>query len=182
MIIDIGSGPWPKEDADIRMDLHQWPNVNCIWDLTKTPYPFSDNTFSKAYMGDVLEHISIFDVDRVLQEVYRILKTDAEFQVVVPDARWIFERVVKNDWKENANIGWLNPTDDPWKNAMSYLFGGFHNKNEYMMAGMGHVNAFDSNSLKQLLMKNKFRDIIRVPDMRNPEPARNSVLKVICKK
>ena len=182
MIIDIGSGPWPKPDADVRMDLHNWPGVNCVWDLMKTPYPFPDETFTKAYMGDVVEHIYVFDIDRVLTEVHRILKPEAQFEVVVPDARWIFERVVNDDWKQNANVDWLNPTDDPWKNAISYLFGGFHNKEEYQMAGMGHVNAFDFSSLKKLLEKNGFRDVIRVPDTRNPEPARGAVLKVICRK
>ena len=73
MIIDIGSGPHPKGDADVRMDLHRWPYVNCLHDMLVTPYPFTDNLFSKAYMGDVVEHILIFDVDRVLNEVHRIL-------------------------------------------------------------------------------------------------------------
>ena len=182
MIIDIGSGPWPKPDAHVRMDLHEWPGVNCVHNLLDTPYPFNNETFYKAYMGDVIEHIYIFDIDRVLTEVHRILKPEAEFEVVVPDARWIFERVVKGDWKEQANVDWLNPTNDPWKNAMSYLFGGFHNKEEYQMEGMGHVNAFDFDSLKKLLEKNGFKDVVRVPDFRNPEPARNSVLKVMCKK
>jgi predicted SAM-dependent methyltransferase len=182
MIIDIGSGPWPKADANVRMDLHPWHGVNCQHDLLITPYPFADATFDKAYMGDVIEHIFIFDVDRVLQEVHRILKPGAIFDVVVPDARWIFERVVNGDWAEQANVDWLNPTPDPWKNAMSYLFGGFHNKDEYKMAGMGHVNAFDFASLQDLLSKNGFANIRRVPDMRNPEPARNSILKVLCEK
>jgi predicted SAM-dependent methyltransferase len=182
MIIDIGSGPWPKADADIRMDFHPWSGVNCVHDLLVTPYPFDNETFHKAYMGDVLEHIFIFDVDRVLTEIHRILKCNAIFEVVVPDFRWIAERIVKGDWKEKANVDWLNPTNDPWKNAMSYWFGGFHNKNEYKMTGMGHVNGFDFDMLEKQLTKNGFSDVKRVPDYRNPEPARHAVLKVICVK
>ena len=182
MIIDIGSGPWPKPDAQVRMDLHPWPSVNCVHDLLETPYPFKNDTFEKAYMGDVVEHIYIFDVDRVLTEVNRILKPGAIFEVVVPDFRWIAERIVKGDWKEKANVDWLNPTDDPWKNAMSYWFGGFHNKEEYKMAGMGHVNGFDFDALKSLLEKNGFTNVQRVPDLRNPEPARESILKIVCLK
>jgi len=182
MIIDIGSGPWPKPDAHVRMDFHDWAGVNCKHDLLDTPYPFDEETFTKAYMGDVLEHIYIFDVDRVLTEVNRILKKEAIFEVVVPDARWIFERIVAGDWKENANVDWLNPFDDDWKNAMSYLFGGFHNKNEYKMSGMGHVNAFDEDSLKKLLESNGFKECRRVDDMRNPKPASASILKMICKR
>lgn len=182
MIIDIGSGPWPKQDATIRMDLHEWPGVNCVHNLLETPYPFQDNTFTKAYMGDVLEHIYIFDVDRVLQEVRRILVANGELEIVVPDFRWIAERIVYNDWNEKANVDWLNPTEDTWKNAMSYWFGGFHNKNEYLMKGMGHVNGFDHESLIKKLEYNKFRNCKRVADLRNPYPAREAVLRIVCQK
>lgn len=182
MIIDIGSGPHPKPDSDVRMDMYDWPSVNCKHDLLKVPYPFESGTFDKAYMGDVIEHIYIFNVNEVLTEVNRIIKVGGILEVCVPDVRWICERIVKGDWWENANVEWLNPTADPWKNAMSYLFGGFHNAKEYNMQGMGHVNGFDENSLSQLLMNNGFGNCQRVPDYRNPLPARNSVLKIICEK
>ena len=179
MIIDIGSGPHPKPDATVFMDIHQWGNVNCLHDLTKVPYPLESETFTKAYMGDVIEHISIFDIDNVLKEVHRILKPGASLEVTVPDVRWICERIVKNDWDSMANVSWLNQSNDSWSNAMSYLFGGFHNVNEYKIPGMGHVNGFDEDSLAKLLRKNGFIDCIRVPDERNPEPARGCVLKMI---
>jgi predicted SAM-dependent methyltransferase len=182
MIIDIGSGPHPKHDANVRMDLHPWPGVNVLHNLLETPYPFENNLFDKAYMGDVIEHIYIFDIDRVMKEVNRILKPGAILEVTVPDFRWIFERIVYGDWKEKANVDWLNKNEDPWKNALGYLFGGFHEINEYKMEGMGHVNAFDEKSMFELLEKNNFINCQRVPDFRNPEPARDAVLKVICNK
>ena len=181
-ILDIGSGPNPKSDAHVRMDLHQWPEVNVKHDILLTPYPFPSSTFSKIYMGDVLEHIYVHDLNRVLSEVFRIMKSGAVLDVTVPDFRWIFERIVYDDQKLKANVNWLNPTDDPWKNALSYLFGGFHNKNEYNIQGMGHVNAFDLKSLSEYLTINGFVDVIRVPDFRNPLPARNAILKIICRK
>ena len=182
MIIDIGSGPHPKPDANIFMDVHQWGNVNCLHDLTKVPYPLESESFSKAYMGDVIEHISIFDVDNVLKEVYRILKSGGVLEVTVPDVRWICERIVNDDWDTMANVAWLNQSNDSWSNAMSYLFGGFHNINEYKIPGMGHLNGFDEESLSKLLRKNGFIDCKRYPDERNPEPARGSVLKMIAYK
>ena len=182
MIIDIGSGPHPKPDANIFMDVHQWGNINCLHDLTKVPYPLESEMFTKAYMGDVIEHISIFDIDNVLKEVYRILKPGAVLEVTVPDVRWICERIVKDDWDTMANVDWLNQSNDSWANAMSYLFGGFHNINEYKIPGMGHVNGFDEDSLSKLLTKNGFIDCKRYPDERNPEPARGSVLKMIAYK
>lgn len=179
MIIDIGSGPHPKEDANVFMDIHQWGNVNCLHDLTVTPYPLESEFFDKAYMGDVIEHISIFDIDNVMSEVNRILKVGGKLEVTVPNVRWICERIVKDDWKEMANVDWLNQSHSPWANAMSYLFGGFHNINEYKIPGMGHVNGFDELSLRTLLIKHGFFDVHEVPDTRNPEPARGAVLKMI---
>ena len=183
MIIDIGSGPHPKPDAHVRMDIHDWPYVNCKHDLLNTPYPFADNTFTKAYMGDVVEHIMIFDVGRVLDEVYRILASGGTLEVTVPDVRWIAERIVKNDWSQQCgNIGWLNQSSDPWKNAMSYLYGGFQNINEYQLAGMGHVNGFDETSLTRLLQDHRFVGATRQPDTRNPFPGNQAVLKMVCYK
>jgi predicted SAM-dependent methyltransferase len=180
MILDIGSGPHPKADADVRMDLHEWPYVNCLHDLLITPYPFAEHTFSKVYMGDVVEHITIFDVDRVLDEVFRILAPGGLLEITVPDVRWIAERIVKNDWKEQCgNIGWLNQHTDPWRNAMSYLYGGFQNVDEYKLAGMGHVNGFDAASLHTLLVLHEFRNPFRQSDTRNPAPGNQAVLKMI---
>ena len=96
-ILDIGSGPNPKSDAHVRMDLHQWPEVNVKHDILLTPYPFPSSTFSKIYMGDVLEHIYVHDLNRVLSEVFRIMKSGAVLDVTVPDFRWIFERIVYDD-------------------------------------------------------------------------------------
>lgn len=183
MILDIGSGPHPKDDSHIRMDIHDWPHVNLKHDLLKTPYPLGAGTITKAYMGDVVEHIMIFDVDRVLDEVYRILAPGGILEVTVPDVRWIAERIVKNDWASQCgNIGWLNQSSDPWKNAMSYLYGGFQNKDEYQLAGMGHVNGFDEASLTQLLVAHRFIDVRREPDTRNPFPGNHAVLKIVCHK
>ena len=182
-IIDIGPGPHPKPDADVRMDIHQWGNVNCLHNLTEVPYPLASESFDKAYMGDVIEHIYIFDIDNVMQEVNRILKPNGILEVTVPDVRWICERIVKDDWNMMANVQWLNPKgNDPWGNAMSYLFGGFQHPTEYKMEGMGHVNGFDEESLTKLLTKNGFIDCKRVIDNRNPHPARNSVLKMVARK
>lgn len=183
MILDIGSGPHPKADSHIRMDIHDWPHVNLKHDLLRTPYPLGAGTITKAYMGDVVEHIMIFDVDRVLDEVYRILAPGGILEVTVPDVRWIAERIVKNDWlSQCGNIDWLNQSPDPWKNAMSYLYGGFQNVNEYQLAGMGHVNGFDEASLAALLGRHSFVDIHREPDTRNPAPGRDAVLKMVCHK
>lgn len=181
-ILDIGSGPHPINNATHRMDLHLWPGVTHIHDMTNIPYPFENDFFDMIHAGDVLEHISKFDLDNVLHEVHRILKKDKPLIITVPDAQWLFERIIKDDWFEKANVDWLNPTDDSWENAMAYLFGGFHNKSEYTIPGMGHINAFNEKYLIKILTRNNFYNCKRMIDERNPEPARNAILKIVCLK
>jgi hypothetical protein len=47
---------------------------------------------------------------------------------------------------------------------------------------MGHINGFNEDKLRKYLMRAGFKEMMRVPDMRNPEPARGSVLKMLAYK
>ena len=142
VIIDIGSGPHPKPDATMCMDLHQWAGVTHVHNLTHYPYPFEDNIADKIYLGDVIEHLTKFDAPKVLAEINRILKPGGVFEISCPDVLWIMERIVKRDWNEKANVDWLRQNENPWDNAMDYLFGGWRHPEEHKIPGMGHINGF----------------------------------------
>lgn len=179
VIIDIGSGPHPKHDATILMDVHQWPGVNLVHDLHNFPYPLPDNHADKIYLGDVIEHLVYLAAPMVLKEIHRILKPGSYLELTCPDALWIMERIVHGDWNEKANVDWLRKNEDPWDNAMDYLFGGWRHPEEYKIPGMGHINGFSEKSLSKLLYEVGFSKVERVPDERNPEPARGAVLKML---
>lgn len=182
VIIDIGSGPHPREDATIRMDVHEWPGVDKVHDLHKFPYPFEDNYADKIYLCDVIEHLIYFAAPVVIKEIHRILKPGGTFEITCPDVLWIMKRIVYNDWNEKANVEWLRRNEDPWDNAMDYLFGGWRHPEEYKIPGMGHINGFSEASLNRLLSHAGFATIVRVDDDRNPEPARGAVLKLVATK
>lgn len=181
-VIDLGSGPHPKMDANIRVDFNPWPNVTHVHDLNSFPYPFDSNSAKKIYLGDVIEHVSKFDAPKLLGEIHRILATSGILEITCPDFRWIAERIVYDDWNEKANVEWLRRNKDPWDNAMDYWFGGWRNENEYKLPGMGHINGFDQKSLTRLLNEVGFINVYREDDERNPFPARNAVLKLIATK
>jgi len=179
VIIDIGAGPHPKPDATDRMDMHQWAGTTKVHDLHHFPYPYDNDYADKIYLGDVIEHLIHFAVPEVLKEIHRILKPGGKFEVTCPDVLWIMERIVHDDWKEKANVPWLNTHEDPWDNAMDYLFGGWRHPEEFKIPGMGHINGFCEKSLVNLLQEAGFTGIYREDDERNPEPARRAVLKLI---
>jgi predicted SAM-dependent methyltransferase len=182
MILDIGSGPHPKADATDRMDMHQWAGVTKVHDLRHFPYPYEDNSADKIYLGDVIEHMTKFDAPKVLKEIHRILKPGGVFEITCPDVLWIMTEIVYGRWNESANVDWLRQHEDPWDNAMDYLFGGWRHPEEYKIPGMGHVNGFCEASLTKLLVEAGFTNIKRVPDERNPYPACQAVLKMVATK
>ena len=182
MILDIGSGPHPKADATDRMDMHQWAGVTKVHDLRHIPYPYGDNSADKIYLGDVIEHMTKFDAPKVLKEIHRILKPGGQFEITCPDALWIMTQIVNNTWDENANVSWLRQNEDPWDNAMDYLFGGWRHPEEHKIPGMGHINGFCEASLTKLLIEAGFVKVYRVDDERNPIPARDAILMMVATK
>jgi predicted SAM-dependent methyltransferase len=182
-IIDIGSGPHPKADANIRVDVHQWPGVTHIHDLNVLPYPFEDNFADKIYLGDVIEHMFYRHAPAVLKELHRILKPGALLDITTPDLEWVFDALMHNDWKERTmGVDWLNRRDTDWESAMDYVYGGFRHDQEFAIPGMGHVNGFNEEYLGKLLNEAGYTYVKRHPDERNPEPLRGAILRMIAYK
>jgi predicted SAM-dependent methyltransferase len=178
MIIDLGSGPWPKPDADVHVDIMAFPHVEVVHDLLKVPYPFSSGCATKVYLNDVIEHISWFDVQRVLTECFRLLDKGGVLDITCPDVHWIAERIVKGDWKERANGDWLYRYGSDFVNAMSYLFGGFYHSQECMQPGMGHIAGYDEETLVSTVGRvAPWSEVKRVADPRN-----ECILKVLATK
>lgn len=182
MIIDFGAGPWPKPDATVRVDINRWPTTDVVHDLSVVPYPFDSDVADKVYMGDVIEHLSKFILTDVLGEVYRILKPGGVLDITTPDIEWIAERIYKKDWAQMANVDWLNRNNDPFEDAMEVIYAGWVNEKDHKIPGMGHINGFNKEKLEKYLSTAGFRTIMRVPDMRNPAPARDSVLRILAYK
>lgn len=132
LIADIGSGaisPYQVDEGitvsfDIREELR--PDVVC--DVRYLPVP--DQKFDIVHSSHVLEHFSFGSVDKVLKEWSRILKVGGELRLVVPNARYIKDRLEKDE---------LIPTDY-W-----VMFGG----QEY--AKNFHAAMFTPATLKSLV-------------------------------
>lgn len=59
--------------------------------------PFNENEIDEIVMLHVLEHIPLYDIEKNMKEIYRVLKKDGSFYVAVPDIKGFAEEFVKSD-------------------------------------------------------------------------------------
>jgi SAM-dependent methyltransferase len=79
--IDIGCGHW-KEEGYFGLDIFNGPQVDCVIDFNRDKLPFADNSIIHAVSFHALEHIQ--NLSGVLNEIWRVLKPNAQFFVAVP--------------------------------------------------------------------------------------------------
>ncbi|MGB1253407.1 MAG: methyltransferase domain-containing protein, partial [Candidatus Promineifilaceae bacterium] len=82
-ILHLGCGR-RKEAGAFGVDVVADSSADIVWNLDETPWPLPDNTFSKIIMIDVLEHLK--DAIKIMEEVYRVAKPNAEIIVQAPFA------------------------------------------------------------------------------------------------
>jgi hypothetical protein len=83
MKLNLGCG-FDKKEGFTNIDITKDVNPDVVWDLTKTPYPFKNNSITQIYAKDVLEHIPRDKLLIVLEEWYRISKPNAIWEIIVP--------------------------------------------------------------------------------------------------
>ena len=85
-ILDLGCGKNKQKDATVGIDNIQLPGVDIVWDLSKFPYPFGTSNIDKVYCSHILEHFEHGTRDKILKEVYRILRPGGKIEIRVPHA------------------------------------------------------------------------------------------------
>lgn len=65
----------------VNLDMRSLQGVDVVHDLNEFPYPFPDNSFSYIYSRNCLEQL--FDMRRVLDELYRISRPNAILEISV---------------------------------------------------------------------------------------------------
>ena len=82
--LNLGSGYRPQEGY-INIDNRPEVNPDLICDITQ-PLPFEDNSVDYIRAHDILEHIPLGKTHQVIEEIYRILKSNGIFESCTPDA------------------------------------------------------------------------------------------------
>ncbi len=137
--VDIGCGPidrttqFPDFDL-VRVDIREdcTPDYRCdVRDL-----PFASSEFDLVFSSHVLEHFSRELYDSVLNEWLRVLKNDGELLLVLPNLKWAFENLIK---------------DEP--NSLNVFYGAQSNKYDF------HYNGFWPERIESILRSKGFNQI-----------------------
>jgi len=63
------------------VDYIDWREVDTVYDLNETPWPWSDNSVDGAIMIHILEHLDYY---KTMNEIKRILKSKGRAYIIVP--------------------------------------------------------------------------------------------------
>lgn len=80
---DIGCGN-NKKSGYIGIDIDKYDGVDIVQDLRFTPLPFESGSMHGAYASHFLEHLTFDENIYLFNEVWRVLRPGAVFEVVVP--------------------------------------------------------------------------------------------------
>ena len=80
-ILDLGCGR-NKTQGAIGADLNPDSDADLVFDLTRFPYPFEENTFDLIICKQILEHLP--DLEKTFDEFFRILKPNGHVQAESP--------------------------------------------------------------------------------------------------
>lgn len=178
MKLNIG----PGHTADHFFKLKDWEMLDCERGRTKSKdmvielnkfvkIPRKNNFYDLVYASHVLEHINPTKTIKFLSEIRRVMKKDAVFRIVIPDAKKsmikflngedfpLFERRKSTYHSKNRGKSNYVPMTD--FEAMRQCFislsqqANLHKK--YKDGALAHQNAWDFDSIKSDLMRAGFK-------------------------
>jgi len=133
-----------------------WKGKAIIRHDVKKGLPFEDESVNFIYCSHLLEHLTRDDARKVCQEVYRVLKKDGIFRVVVPDLKLLAKKYVESDRKFFG--GSPKPTADLFLESL--LLEGLRKRPllERILCSL-HKYMYDAESLTFLLRSADFQDV-----------------------
>ena len=85
MRLNLGCGN-DIRDGYVNVDFRQVPGVDRVVDLSLFPWPFETGSCDQVLMLDFLEHFPYASTGAILMECYRVLSSDGQLVIQVPDA------------------------------------------------------------------------------------------------
>lgn len=119
--LNLGAGNRIIEGAINHDIIKHRPEINVVWDLNNTPWPWKDNEFDRVDATAVLEHLKLTLIESC-NEIWRILKPGGQLVLKIPI---VSSPTIHDDpthrwfWSERC-IEYLDPTTAHGKNYEFY--------------------------------------------------------------
>lgn len=102
LVADLGSGPvtpyMVDEGQTVSFDIREDMRPDVICDLRFLPVP--SQIFDIVFSSHTLEHFGWTNIQKVLKEWCRILKIGGELRIVVPNLRYVAQRILDDEMIE----------------------------------------------------------------------------------
>jgi predicted SAM-dependent methyltransferase len=140
VILDIGCGDKRAHSNSLTLDVRKTSQVDIIADARALP--FMDGSIDHLFSSHVIEHFSHLEVEDVVEEWIRVLKTGGTIEIRCPDLR------------ARALLYFINPS----RKNIQNIYGEQNYPANY------HKCGFSYTGLKELLSKYGIKKIRRVYD------------------
>ena len=84
MKLDLGCG-LKKQEGHVGVDSLALPGVDVVCDLRVSPWPWPDNSVDRIFSAHFVEHLTSAERITFFNEVWRVLKPNAEAEIITPD-------------------------------------------------------------------------------------------------
>lgn len=149
-----------KEWQEVRLDIEPRTYPDIVADMTNMPQVESGK-YDAVWSSHNIEHVWAHEVEKALDEFYRVLKTDGVLLLATPDVQKVAEGIVKKGLEDPLYESPSGPIA-----ALDMLYGhrpsiqnGFYT--------MAHKTGFTAKSLGQKFLKVGFRDVVMHRDNYN---------------
>ena len=143
--LNFGPGPnWKKPNEEwLSIDVDpKWGDV--VVDFQEfEKLPFEDNSVDCVYGSHVFEHMSIFKTPLVFSEIYRVLKKEGVFRLILPDA----EKSIKEYVAGNVDFLLFKRRKERASERYSKNYTLFECLKEDFLSPSGQANLLGKNAL-----------------------------------
>ena len=123
-----------------------------VIDVTKR-FPFNTNTFDYVFSEHMIEHINYHDGIKMLNESFRVLKSNGKIRISTPDLQFLIDLYLdKNNQHQNDYIKWSCKTYQLSEGSITELI------NNYFHS-WGHQFIYDKKTIESTLNKAGFTKI-----------------------
>lgn len=157
----LGSAEPPihPQHLQIMEDFENWQLIDLyvkhpdIINMDATDLQYEDNFLEHIYASHLLEHLPHRNTEKILTHWYNKLKQGGRLTLNVPDMEWTAREIIKFSNYEplTSNVYTIFEGNN---GLQSILYGTQSHDGEY------HKAAFTERSIKELLEKTKFKNVV----------------------